>query len=81
MQSIIAEDDTMLLSVERVNSELWLELRQKQTGLVQILYYRRGHGHTVQNIKESYKDTPLEKIKATFDKLKLPSVKMYKPEL
>lgn len=79
--NIIQENQDYRLLVEKVNSEIWLELHHRASGEAQILIHKRGCGHTQKSITKAYASMTLEAIKALFDRAGIPLSPMYKKGL
>ena len=74
MQTILQQNDTHLLTLEKVGSEWWLELVQKSSGHVQIMANR-----SKARLLAMFKGMTIEDIKSFMDRANVELGPMYKP--
>jgi len=72
MKEIIQEGKGHILTIEKISSEHWLELRHMKTGNARILYFDHAN-----RARAFFRGMSIEEIKAAYDEIKPPVHKMY----
>jgi hypothetical protein len=76
MQETLAQSPEYTLTLEKTAGQWWLELVDRATGRVQIIYFTNK-----QKAKAFFDRMELSEVKAFCDHLKVPVVAMYKPNV
>lgn len=74
MLEVLNENEDYKINLEKISNQWWLELQEKATGEVQIVYFANK-----QKAKAFVKGLTIEQFKTFLDKTKTKKCKIYKP--
>jgi hypothetical protein len=70
---ILKDNESCILQIDKIQSEWWLELVEKKTGLCQILIFP-----SKQKARDFFKNCNLNKVQEYYNQAKVPKQKVYK---